>query len=207
MSPLIVGGFDGVGIPGRAPSPRPAPPPPPPPPVPQRPDTTRTGPDIRGYIFGWCTWYCAQQAPWIPAGLGDALTWYERAPDHGLGTTTIPTVGAVVCYGAGGGYSSLGHVAMVRQVFAADSFEVQEMAYVAWDVVDSRHSNLTDVLGFILPPGVPFGAGLPVAPPPPPQGLDGARSTWASLVDFLEHGLPATIGQIADAVNTLRSVG
>ena len=194
---------------GTQPSPPPPPPAPPPithprvtvPPPPAGP----AGANIRGYIFGWCTWYCAQQCPWIPAGLGDAHTWAALAPDHGIEVTQIPTVGSVVCYGSGGGYSQLGHVAVVRAVYGLDSFEVQEMAYAAWDVVDERTSSMTDVVGFLLSPGTSAGVGQPVAPPPPAQGLDGARATWASLIDFIETGLPATIGKLAGVGNALRA--
>ena len=195
---------------GGTPTPPPPPPPPPllthptvtPPPAPAGP----AGANIRGYVFGWCTYYVAQQCPWIPAGLGDAHTWAALAPEHGLEVTLIPTVGSVVCYGSGGGYSQLGHVAVVRAVYGLDSFEVQEMAYAAWDTVDTRVSNMTDVVGFILPPGVSAGVGQPVAPPAPAQGLDGARSSWASLIDFLSNGLPVRIGELAATGDALRSL-
>jgi hypothetical protein len=108
----------------------------------------------------------------------------------------VPTAGAVVCYGAGGGYSSLGHVAVVEAVFGLDSFEVGEMAYAAWDVVDHRASNMGDVVGFILPPGVAPGSVLAVAPGPAPSGLDGARAAYARLADFWNRGVPALVNEL-----------
>lgn len=196
--------------------------PPPPPPAPPSiissiitaattppvlPPQPTTAPDVRGYSGGWCTAYVAAQCPWIPAGLGDAQDWGWRSVAAGLEHTMIPTVGSVCCYRGGGLYSALGHVAVVTRVFGLDSFEVSEMAYVAWNQIDLRISNMQDVQRFILPPGVLPGDGLFTAPAVLPQGLDGVRGAWASLADFIERGLPAQLNSLGGLLDQLRSLG
>lgn len=159
----------------------------------------------RSYAPGWCTWYVAKTLPWIPAGLGDADTWPERARAKGFKLSTVPYKGSAVCYGPGGGYSELGHVAVVTAVYHRGAFAVSEMAYAAWDKVDTRTSNMQDVVAFILPPGVS------VAPTPPPAvtarpvGIEGARVAWSAFARFITHDLPADISAVAVAAANLRS--
>lgn len=165
------------------------------------PAPTPAGPGASAaYAYGWCTYWAAVRCPWIPAGLGNADTWPIRAPAHGLQVTMIPTVGSVVCYGPGNGYSALGHVGVVVTVFSASSFEVSEMAYVAWNRTDLRTSTMQDVAGFILPPGVAPGAVVVIPPPAPAPGLGGARSAWASLASWIDAGLPA-VRSALNAIN------
>ncbi len=141
------------------------------------------------YDFGECTWYCAHDRWWVRGGWGNATDWAGNAARDGLQLTMVPTLGAVVDYAAGNGYSTFGHVAVVRQVYGSDSFLVSEMNYVAWDEVDERVSNLHDVEAFILPPGVQPGGG---GPPPGGGGsgaVDAALLEWASLQQYLNSGI------------------
>jgi hypothetical protein len=154
-------------------------------------------PDVRGYTGGWCTAWVASQLDWIPSGLGDAWQWAGNAVVKGLTVTMIPTPDSAVCYGRGGGYSDLGHVAVCKVVFPDGTFDVSEMAYVAWNTTDVRRSTMQDVNGFILAPGVSPGDGVIVAPPTPPAGLDGVRQSWAQLSSWLNHDLPAAIAALA----------
>jgi surface antigen len=177
--------------------PGPTPPPPTPPPSSAPPPTPTSNLDIRGYSYGWCTWWCANQCSWIPAGLGNADTWGRRGWGFGIASVGLPTVGSVVQYDPGNGYSALGHVAVVTKVFSPTSFEVSEMAYIAWNRVDYRTSNLQDVYGFMLPPGVPAGSGLPVGPPPPAPGLPGTVNAWTTFGDYLNTVLPGDLAALA----------
>lgn len=158
----------------------------------------------RSYSPGWCTWWVAKTLPWIPAGLGNADTWPERAAAKGLRLTMTPYKGSAVCYAPGHGYSELGHVAVVTAVHPRGQFTVSEMAYTAWNVVDTRTSNLQDVAGFILPPGVQPAAVPPPPAPPPPVGINAARLAWAAWARFLTHTLPLDISAMAAAVARIR---
>lgn len=111
------------------------------------------------YAVGNCTAGVCQDDQWIPEDLGDAGDWAANAAARGFTVTMIPTVGAVVCYGRGDGYSQFGHVGEVLQVGANGTFLVREMNFVAFDVYDNRWSDMHDVVGFILPPGVNPGQG------------------------------------------------
>ena len=111
------------------------------------------------YYFGECTYYCARELGWVRGGWGNATDWCLNAARSGLAETMIPTVGAVVVYAAGDGYSTFGHCAIVRTVGVGDQFLVSEMNYVAWNYVDDRWSSSYDVECFILPPGVAPGTG------------------------------------------------
>lgn len=117
-----------------------------------------------------------------------------------------PTKGSAVCYGAGGGYSDLGHVAVVTGAYPRGVFTVDEMAYVAWNKVDSRTSNMQDVVGFILPPSVHANPPPPSGPPPRPTGIEGARLAWADLAHFWNVGAGALVAQLNLALAHLRSI-
>lgn len=158
----------------------------------------------RSYSPGWCTWWAAHELPWIPAGLGNADTWPARAKADGLHLTSTPTVGSCVCYGPGGGYSSLGHVAVVTAVHPRGVFTVSEMAYVAWDKVDLRTSNLQDVVGFILKPGTGAGKPPPTPPPSPTDAPAAVAAVWGWLGGFLGRDLPALNNAVAIAAGGLR---
>jgi hypothetical protein len=115
------------------------------------------------YIVGQCTRWVAQNLSWIPAGLGNAKDWLANAAAKGYPITSTPAPGRAVVYGGGGGYSALGHVALVTAVNSNGTFEVSEMNYRGVGVVDRRVSTMADVLGFIAPPAGYVGA-LPSAP-------------------------------------------
>lgn len=148
------------------------------------------------YVFGECTYGACNESSWVPEGLGDGGDWAANAPSFGLHVTMIPTVGAIVSYCRGDGYSPFGHCGRVLQVYGDGTFLVREMNYVAWDDYDQRVSSQYDVCGFILPPGVSPGAG------PPPGGGAGSApgellASWDRLAYyynvesnalFLHHG-------------------
>lgn len=145
------------------------------------------------YTFGQCTYYCAREAWWVQGHWGNAADWPANAARAGFQLTLTPTVGAVVGYGAGDGYSEFGHVALVVQVYSAFSFLVSEMNFVAWDEVDQRVSNMHDVTAFILPPGVSPGAGAGVAQGQGSGTPDDVRIEWAGIADWLNNGADSAI--------------
>lgn len=135
------------------------------------------------YFFGECTWGCCTLNGWVGDGWGNAWQWLGRAQDAGFNTTMVPTVGAVVIYGQGGGYSDFGHCATVIDAGGGDQFQVREMNYVGWNTWDDRWSGMWDVSGFILPPGVSAG---PSGPPGPGRGGPGVANVaqeWWQLQD------------------------
>ena len=115
------------------------------------------------YIAGQCTAFVATVATWVPAGLGNANTWVERAREKGYAISPVPVAGAVAQY-AGAGFSQFGHVALVTSVDPdGQGFNVEEMNFSCGPFCkDTRHSSMNGVVGFILPPGS--------APPLPGQG-------------------------------------
>jgi CHAP domain len=138
------------------------------------------------YYFGNCTWGCCEAAPWIPEGLGNAKDWAANAAARGLQVTGVPTVGSIVVYGGGPGYSPYGHCGQVLQVVSAERFLVHEMNYAGFDQWDDRWSNRYDVLGFILPPGAQPGGGAG-AIQGSFAGADDAAVAWAELADFFNR--------------------
>lgn len=105
------------------------------------------------YAFGNCTYYVATRYPNIYPYLGNALSWITSAKKQGYTVLSAPTIDTVVVYGAGNGYSALGHVAVVDSVNSDGSFMVSEMNYSGYDVIDHRRSTMKGVIGFIVPPG------------------------------------------------------
>ncbi len=100
------------------------------------------------FPFGQCTWWAAYNYP-VTWG-GNATDWYGNARAQGVPTSSSPSVGAIVVWGAGGGYSVYGHVAIVIAVGAQGSFEVSEMNYQGLGIVDRRWvSSYYDIEGFI----------------------------------------------------------
>ncbi len=90
---------------------------------------------------------------------GNADQFLSNAINMGLQTSATPVVGSIVVWGAGNGYSSNGHVAIVVAVNPQlNTFVVSEMNYYTPWMIDYRvvssspggigHGNL---LGFILP--------------------------------------------------------
>lgn len=99
------------------------------------------------YPWGQCTYWAALHAS-VPPYLGNASDWWANAAAHGLPESQTPAIGSVVVYGAGGGYSSDGHVAVVIAI-SGQTFAVTEMNYLGLGIVDERTSSMADVLGFI----------------------------------------------------------
>jgi surface antigen len=80
-----------------------------------------------GYDYGFCTWYVANRRSDIgrpvPAGLGNASSWDDRAPAAGFVVDRNPTYGAAVVTSQGGA----GHVAFVERVNDDGSIWISEM--------------------------------------------------------------------------------
>lgn len=87
------------------------------------------------FPYGQCTYWAAynHRVSWS----GNAADWFGSAAAEGVRTSSSPSVGAVVVWGAGAGYSVYGHVAVVVGVNQS-TFTVSEMNYVGLGVVDTR---------------------------------------------------------------------
>jgi surface antigen len=107
------------------------------------------------YNAGQCTYGVSQIYPSIYQYMGNGGEWVDSARSQGYQVLPTPQVGTIVCYGGGGGYSQLGHVAVVIEVNSASTYTVLEMNYVGTGVWDERLTDMTDVAGFIVPPGSP----------------------------------------------------
>lgn len=116
-----------------------------------------------GYTQGDCTYGVSQIYPQINQYMGNAGTWIDSARKLNYTVVSSPVAGAIVVYGAGGGYSQFGHVAVVQSVVSPSTFEVIEMNYVNLWTWDQRLSDMTDVIGFIIPPGNPSTDTIPTA--------------------------------------------
>jgi hypothetical protein len=91
------------------------------PPGTMTPDRTYTN----SYARGQCTWYVAGRRP-IPAGWGNAGSWYYHAAGSGWKVGTVPALAAVAWTSAG----YYGHVALVEQISTdGKSVYVSEMNY------------------------------------------------------------------------------
>lgn len=92
-----------------------------------------------GYDYGYCTWYAANKRAAIgrpvPANLGDAWTWDDRARAAGFAVNRTPAYGAVAVTDS---YRRPGHVAIVEEVFGDGSIRVSEMNVRGWGVTSSR---------------------------------------------------------------------
>ncbi len=141
------------------------------------------------YVFGQCTWGCCELTGWIPEGLGDAGDWANNAVGRGLDVTNVPTVGSVVSYGRGDGYSLFGHCGLVEDVYTDGTFLVKEMNYVAWDQYDERVSTTYDVAGFILAPGTLPNTGGRGQGPGSQNAPDDLRYEWGVVADYLNGGI------------------
>lgn len=160
------------------------------------------------YAYGNCTQGACLDNPWVPEGLGDGGDWAAHAAARGLMVSMQPTVGAVVSYCRGGGYSQWGHVATVVQVAADGRFEVHEMNFVGFNTWDYRWSTLYDVCGFILPPGVQPGRGAGVSlsgeggsasgvPGAPIAAYEAVRA-WTRDLGAELYGRALNVGNLAD---------
>lgn len=93
--------------------------------------------DGSSYCTGYCTWYAYQQRPAENLkGLGNAVTWYERARDRGIPVGSSPQVGAIAWWD-GTTSNPYGHVAYVTAVNGAN-VTIAEMNYVGWNRTSSR---------------------------------------------------------------------
>jgi hypothetical protein len=111
---------------------------------------------LQAYAFGNCTYYIAERYPGIFPWLGNAKDWITNAKKQGYPILMKPHPDTIVVYGSGNGYSSLGHVAVVDSLNPDGSFNVSEMNYNGFDLIDQRRSTMRGVIGFIVPPGSSF---------------------------------------------------
>jgi LysM repeat protein len=102
------------------------------------------------FPFGQCTWFVASKVaiPWN----GDAWTWYGSAQAAGWPVGSTPRAGAVMVTWES---RVFGHVSYVDSINADGSWNVLEMNYVGWGVIDMRtvHAGSVPLIGFIYPPG------------------------------------------------------
>lgn len=162
------------------------------------------------YDPGQCTAGACQNAPWVEDGWGNGGDWAASARAAGFQVTSVPTVGAVVCYCAGNGYSDFGHVALVTAVHSDGTFEVYEENYVAPYVFDSRNSQDYDVCGFILPPGTApgtpgqssLGEG---AAAPTGAGATAVSNAWAYFAQAVSQDLPNLNGELTEITGWLNN--
>lgn len=115
------------------------------------------------YSPGQCTWYVAELASWLPAGMGNAADWLTAAQSKGLTTlpgSATPQAGDVAVWApnTGGAYGD-GHVAMVTGV-SNGQVQVTEMNWGAAPgstsaeyQTDSRSVDPSQISGYIVPPG------------------------------------------------------
>ena len=100
------------------------------------------------FPYGQCTWWAAynRHVTWS----GNAGDWLLNARAQGVETSPAPSPEAIVVYRPGGGYSGLGHVAVVIAV-APGSYMVSEMNFIGWGRVNTRTVAWPDphVEGFI----------------------------------------------------------
>lgn len=102
-----------------------------------------------GYDYGYCTWYVANKRTSIgqpvPANLGDAWTWDDRAASAGFTVNRTPSYGAVAVTDS---YRNPGHVAFVEEVFPDGSIRVSEMNVRGWGVTSTRVWDAGRAAGF-----------------------------------------------------------
>jgi hypothetical protein len=87
------------------------------------------------FPYGWCTWWSAYNHP--VSWSGNARDWLVNASAQGIHTQASPSVGAIVVFRPGKGYSDLGHVAIVIGVSPA-VYTISEMYFLGWGEVNVR---------------------------------------------------------------------
>jgi surface antigen/LysM repeat protein len=101
------------------------------------------------FPFGQCTWFVASKIsiPWH----GDAWTWYGSAQAAGWAVGSTPRVGAAMVTWES---RVFGHVSYVDSINPDGSWNVLEMNYVGWGVIDQRtiRPGSVPLIGFIYPP-------------------------------------------------------
>lgn len=162
------------------------------------------------YYPGQCTAGACQLNGWVEDGWGNGGQWADSARAAGFDVTSTPTVGAVVCYCSGDGYSEFGHVATVTAVYADGTFEVREENYIGPYVWDNRDSQDYDVCGFILPPGVAAGSTSLVtqgqgAGTPTGAGANAVSGAWAYFAQAVSVDLPNLNGELTEITGWLNS--
>lgn len=102
------------------------------------------GPTIQGYgnpdnTYAWgnCTWYVANNRA-VPDWWGNAATWLPRAQEDGYRTGYEPEVGAIAWFPPG---RSLGHVAIVEEVYGDGTILIGEMNVEGLNVFSERIIN------------------------------------------------------------------
>jgi hypothetical protein len=87
------------------------------------------------FPYGQCTWWAAynRHVTWN----GNAADWLANASAQGFHTQPTPTVGAIVVYRPGSGYSQLGHVAVVIAV-SSTTYTISEMYFISFGEVNTR---------------------------------------------------------------------
>lgn len=164
--------------------------------------------DCSSYYPGQCTaGACEWSGGWIPNYLGDGGDWAANYAAQGGGVTMDPTVGAVVCYARGDGYSDFGHVAGVTAVFADGTFQVHEMNYIAPYEWDDRVSSSYDVAGFLLPPGVAPGSGASLGRGSGPQGWPSGAQDFIAAYDQLRWYWGVTVNDQVAALQGTVALG
>jgi N-acetylmuramoyl-L-alanine amidase len=102
-----------------------------------------------GYDYGYCTWYAANKRSAlgrpVPANLGDAWTWDDRAARAGFTVNRTPAYGAVAVTDS---YRRPGHVAIVEEVYPDGSIKVSEMNVRGWGVMSTRVFDAGRASGF-----------------------------------------------------------
>ena len=152
-------------------------------------DTLSAAGAALSYAWGNCTRWVAEQASWIPAGMGNAFQWLGSAQARGLptiGPTTAPPVGSVAVWGQSPSMP-FGHVAKVVAQ-TAGGFQVSEENWLGLGRTDIRSvTGLGGVAGFILPPGGVAGAAGAVAGAA--GGALGLPQAIADVPTSIGHGL------------------
>jgi hypothetical protein len=157
------------------------------------------------YILGECTWGACELADWVPDGWQNAVQWLDHARAGGYWITGTPTVGALMI-GRGGLYDAIyGHCAVVDQVAPSWKFLVREMNYSGWDQYDSRWATLSNVLGFILPPGVHPGQGG-VSPGLNPSSPNDIERAWSDIRNLTASELPGQHDRLRAAAAAFRTL-
>ena len=87
------------------------------------------------FPYGQCTWWAAynRHVTWH----GNAGDWLANASAQGFHTQATPSLGAIVVYRPGSGYSQLGHVGVVIAA-STTTYTISEMYVIAFGEVDTR---------------------------------------------------------------------